>query len=127
MTTHLKPPIYYMMNIVLALVVVFFSEPSSIAAVFSLPNLVRQTMQIYFESNQTNKNDIDALLKEVPEQYDKPAGVFVTLSSHGKTRACWGSVEPTHANIIESTVYGTINALKRIIGINLFKLQNGKT
>jgi len=113
MTTYLKLLIYYMMNIVLALIVVLFLEQSCIAAVFSLPNLVRQTMQTYFESNKTNKNDIEALLKKVPEQYDKPAGVFVTLSNHGKTRACWGSIEPTHANIIESTVYGTINALKK--------------
>jgi AMMECR1 domain-containing protein len=113
MATYLNQPIHYMMNIVLVLIVGLFLQQNCLAVSFSLPNLVHQTMQAYFDSNQTNTNDIEALLKKVPEQYDKPAGVFVTLSSHGQTRACWGSIEPMHANIIESVVYGTINALKK--------------
>ena len=113
MTMYLNLLTYYMMNIVITLIIGLFAEQSCAAAAFSLPNLVRQTMQTYFESNETNKNDIEALLKTVPPEYNKPAGVFVTLSSHGKTRACWGSIEPTQSNIIESTIYGTINALKK--------------
>ena len=103
----------YKTQIAFVLILGLFLEQSCLAAVFSLPNLVRQTMQKYFEGKVTNKIDIAALLKNVPPQYDQPAGVFVTLSCDGKTRACWGSIEPTQANIIESTVYGTINALKK--------------
>src|SRR5581483_12335268 len=84
-----------------------------LAKIFSLPKLVQQTMAAYFENDKTKQTDINSLLKNVPKEYNYPAGVFVTLSKHGKTRACWGSIEPTHANIIESTVYGTMDALKK--------------
>lgn len=43
----------------------------------------------------------------------KPAGVFVTLSRGGKSRACWGSVYPQHPDVVESTVYATLGALTK--------------
>jgi AMMECR1 domain-containing protein len=43
----------------------------------------------------------------------KPAGVFVTLSRDGQSRACWGSVYPQHKNVVESTIYTTLGALTK--------------
>ncbi len=97
------------------LLLVFFLLPQdSLAETFSLTGLVRQTMQIYFAGQSVNQSTINTLYKEkIPKEYYKPAGVFVTLSKDGKTRACWGSVYPNHPNIVESTVYTTIDALKK--------------
>jgi AMMECR1 domain-containing protein len=50
---------------------------------------------------------------DVPPQFKQPHGVFVTLSFHGKTRACWGSVDPQHENVVKSTVYATLGALTK--------------
>ncbi len=113
MMTRSNSIIYYIIKLVIVLIIILFSQPCCLAVEFSLPDLVRQTMQTYFENSKTSKTYLEALLKTVPVQYNKPAGVFVTLSNHGETRACWGSIEPTHANIVESTVYGTIDALKK--------------
>jgi len=100
-----------MINILVALVIILFFQQSCFAEALSLTALVRQTMQTYFEGE--GESSIAALTKNVPKQYNSPAGVFVTLSTNGKTRACWGSIQPTHANIVESTVYATLNALKK--------------
>ncbi len=42
-----------------------------------------------------------------------PRGLFVTLSKNGKTRACWGSITPEHADLITSTIYTTEAALTK--------------
>jgi AMMECR1 domain-containing protein len=94
------------------LIIFTIFQQSCLAEVPSLTELVRQTMQNYFAGKQINKADIKSLVAKKPE-FNKPAGVFVTLSENGKTRACWGSIEPMQSNIIESTIYGTINALKK--------------
>jgi AMMECR1 domain-containing protein len=100
-----------MVNILILIITVLFFQQNCIAKTILLPSLVRQTMQTYFEG--AGESSIVTLTSNVPKEYKKPAGVFVTLSTHGKTRACWGSLQPTHANIVESTVYATINALKK--------------
>lgn len=79
----------------------------------TLTALVRQTMEAYFTGSGVNSSTIANLLAHLPEQYNHPAGVFVTLSTGGKTRECWGSIQPTNANIGESTIYATMNALKK--------------
>lgn len=99
----------------LFLLLVFLLIPiSSLAQTFSLASLSRQTMQLYFEGPGLNQSAMRLLLKQkIPKQYDRAAGVFVTLSKAGKTRGCWGSLYPTHSTIVESTVYTTIDALKK--------------
>ena len=87
-------------------------------------------MQAYFSGQILKQSSIETLYKEkIPRQYNKPAGVFVTLSLDGKTRACWGTAYPTHRNIIESTVYTTLDALKkeyRYKSISASELKNLK-
>jgi MEMO1 family protein len=95
------------------LLILLLVTPSAKAETFSLVTLARKTIQAYFEGS-FNNSTIKALLSEkVPKQYSKAAGVFVTLSSAGQTRACWGSLYPTHSSIAESTVYTTIDAIKK--------------
>ncbi len=49
----------------------------------------------------------------VSSQFRRAAGVFVTLSRGGKSRACWGSVFPEHPDLVKSTVYATLGALTK--------------
>jgi AMMECR1 domain-containing protein len=87
---------------------------SARAETFFLTDLSRQTIKLYFEGSNLDKSSIRTLLKEkMPKEYGRAAGVFVTLSSAGQTRACWGSLYPTHSTIAESTVYTTIDALRK--------------
>jgi uncharacterized protein (TIGR00296 family) len=80
----------------------------------SLAALARQTMQAYFEKSNGSGCTVRNLLhQKAPSEYNKPAGVFVTLSANGKTRGCWGSVYPEHANLMESTIYATIGAITK--------------
>jgi AMMECR1 domain-containing protein len=82
------------------------------AAAIELPQVVRQTMAVYFE-----KPDGDRLLSEMLNEptkdprFQKKAGVFVTLSRHGKSRACWGSVDSDGTDLVQSTVRATLEAL----------------
>lgn len=50
---------------------------------------------------------------KVEPQFAEPAGVFVTLSKNGKTRACWGSVYPREANVVKETVLAMRGALSK--------------
>ncbi len=50
---------------------------------------------------------------KVEPKFDQAAGVFVTLSTKGKTRACWGSVYPREANIPREVVLATLGALSK--------------
>lgn len=80
----------------------------------SLPSIVRETMSLYFHgprSSQSLKEFTSRL--SVRKEFQKPAGVFVTLSDQGKTRACWGSIYPQHKSIAEETVYATFGALTK--------------
>ena len=67
--------------------------------------------------------------KKIESRFLKPAGVFVTLSKNGKTRACWGSVYPRESNIARETVLATMGALskeyrfKKISSSELSKLK----
>lgn len=50
---------------------------------------------------------------EVPTDYKIPAGLFVTFYKDGKTRACWGSVQPIHPDLVKATVYTAEDALNK--------------
>lgn len=81
----------------------------------NLTDIVKHTMQMYFDGKPGAAKAIREYsdrLKVRPE-FDKPAGVFVTLSRNGKTRGCWGSVHPQHGSIAKSTVYATLGALSK--------------
>lgn len=80
----------------------------------SLPEVVRQTLALHFgESNQFANFDELAQSFAVPAKFKKPAGLFVTLSRKGRTRACWGSMYPQYPNLVVGTVYTTEAALSK--------------
>ena len=80
----------------------------------SLPKVVRQTLALHFgESTQYKNFDELAQSFAVPNKFKKPAGIFVTLSRKGKTRACWGSMYPQYPNLVVGTVYTTESALSK--------------
>ncbi len=80
----------------------------------SLPEVVRHTLALHFgESTQYKNFDELAQSFAVPNKFKKPAGLFVTLSRKGKTRACWGSMYPQFPNLVVGTVYTTESALSK--------------
>jgi len=80
----------------------------------SLPEIVRQTLALHFgESTQFKNFDELAQSFVVPAKFKKPAGLFVTLSRKGRTRACWGSIHPQYPNLVVGTVYTTESALSK--------------
>ncbi len=88
--------------------------PAKLQPVDSLPEVVRQTMALHFgESNQFKNFDELAQSFAVPVKFKKPAGLFVTLSRKGKTRACWGSISPQYPNLVVGVVYTTEAALSK--------------
>jgi AMMECR1 domain-containing protein len=89
----------------------FFCGESSQAV--ELPQVVRKTMEIYFEKPDADKLLAESLSEHTKDsRYQKRAGVFVTLSRHGKSRACWGSIDADGAaDLVQSTVHATLEAL----------------
>jgi len=75
--------------------------------------LVREALAVHF--NASNFDSLDKLIAATPvcDEYKQPAGLFVTLSSHGKTRACWGSINPTNQDLVRATVFTTEEALSK--------------
>jgi AMMECR1 domain-containing protein len=103
----------------------------------SLPEIARTAMYRYFGKAEPSCQDLKSANKvpvpaeaagvsraesgindwvsslKVEPQFLQAAGVFVTLSKNGKTRACWGSVYPREANIARETVVATLGALSK--------------
>lgn len=81
----------------------------------TLPEIVRSVEAIHFGDKQLKEESIAEFAKNLPvsSRFRKPAGVFVTLSKNGKSRACWGNVFPQQGSIAQATVYATIGALTR--------------
>jgi AMMECR1 domain-containing protein len=70
-------------------------------------------MAVHF--NDSRYESLDQLIAATPvcPEYKQPAGLFVTLSRHGQTRACWGSIYPTNQDLVAATVRTTEAALTR--------------
>jgi AMMECR1 domain-containing protein len=81
----------------------------------SLPELVKLVESVYFGEKRIGDDTIEHFAARLPvdPRFRKPAGVFVTLSRHGKTRACWGTVTPQSPTIVVATVDATMGALTR--------------
>lgn len=83
-----------------------------------LTDVVRQTLAFHFDESP-DKGTLKEFAKRlemdgsIPNQFKKPAGVFVTLSREGKTRACWGSVSAQHPDLVQATIYATEGALNK--------------
>lgn len=89
-------------------------EPSKPLTASALPQVVRETMRAYFQPGNDTPS-VEQLAKNytLSKELESPAGVFVTLSHNGKSRACWGSVFPEHRNMVQATVDATLGALSR--------------
>jgi AMMECR1 domain-containing protein len=82
---------------------------------FSLPKIAMLTVARKFPNINDNR-PIESLTAfsshfSVPARFQKRAGIFVTLSKRGKTRVCWGTIEPLYANLVEGTIKTTSLAL----------------
>lgn len=92
------------------------AQPDTDARVKSLHlnEIAMRTVENHFLPDGKRKS-----LTQLTEEFSKgkvtgePKGLFVTLSKDGKTRACWGSITPEHADLITSTVFTTEAALTK--------------
>ena len=84
-----------------------------------LPAIVKATLKKHFAFHD-GKGDADkdnlsmagfAKRFAVAPRFHKRAGLFVTLSKAGETRACWGSLEGRYEDLVKATVYTTEAAL----------------
>jgi AMMECR1 domain-containing protein len=79
----------------------------------SLPMLAKEAISIHF--HESKYHSLNELLAATPvcTDYRQPVGLFVTLSRGGKTRACWGSINPKGWNQVEATIRTTEEALTK--------------
>jgi uncharacterized protein len=75
--------------------------------------LVRETMALYFKSPQNADYKPLADKYAAYNQTIHPVGIFVTLSIHGKPRACWGSFMPDDKGPINGIIHATLGALTK--------------
>ncbi len=80
----------------------------------SLTDIARQTLAFHFDKRNCKQQSLADFANSfyVPPEYQQHKGLFVTLSSNGQSRACWGSLEPRYENLVQATVYTTAQALK---------------
>ena len=76
-----------------------------------LPTIARATLRKHFglEHKEMTLSEFARSFVVAP-RYRRRAGLFVTLSKEGKTRACWGALEPRFNNLVEATVFTTEQA-----------------
>jgi AMMECR1 domain-containing protein len=78
----------------------------------SLEKIARATLENHFDPQPKS---LKAMVKTfaVPKIYKQAKGLFVTLSKNGKTRACWGSINPQEGNLVAATVLACEEALSK--------------
>ncbi|MDX2272079.1 MAG: AMMECR1 domain-containing protein [Cyanobacteriota bacterium] len=84
-----------------------WSEPAH-RGIPSLPHLARKALSHYFTTGE-----VLALPQPVEVEWQRAAGVFVTLSHQGKTRGCWGSLTPIAPDLGTATIRAAIAAATR--------------
>lgn len=97
---------------VIFLFLVFFSTSLYSKEVHSLVEVSKLTIQQYFDNPKFSSKELTKQFK-VSNEYKKAAGLFVTLSKNGKTRACWGSVTPQESDLVKATISSTLGALNK--------------
>jgi AmmeMemoRadiSam system protein A len=70
-----------------------------------LPRLARQTLEHYARGEKYRVSPEDG-----PEEFSRPAGVFVSLKKDGQLRGCIGTIHPQQGSIVEETVNNAISA-----------------
>ncbi len=92
------------------------SSPTDEEPVFAtLPQISRATLACHFGLDGERNSSLERLTKrfKVGGRYEMSAGLFVTLVKNGKTRACWGSLNPLCRDLVRATIYTTEDALKK--------------
>lgn len=70
-----------------------------------LPALARAALESHLRGRRYRVSP-----EEVPEEFRRPAGVFVSLKKHGELRGCIGTIEPQHDSIAGEVVANAISA-----------------
>ncbi|MCL5056778.1 MAG: AmmeMemoRadiSam system protein A [Actinobacteria bacterium] len=70
-----------------------------------LPRVAREALENYARGKKYNVSPAD-----VPGEFSKPAGVFVSLKKDGQLRGCIGTILPRYGSIVEETVNNAISA-----------------
>lgn len=51
--------------------------------------------------------------REIPPEFQRQAGAFVTIHRHGKLRGCIGTIQPTCENVAGEVIQNAISAAER--------------
>ncbi|MGB4748552.1 MAG: AmmeMemoRadiSam system protein A [Bacillota bacterium] len=70
-------------------------------------SLARRTVEAYVRGEKLPD------LKDVPEEFKKQAGVFVSIHKEGDLRGCIGTIEPVTGSIAEEIMHNAISAATR--------------
>lgn len=80
----------------------------------TLLQVAKITLSNHFSDHPKSMgNLVEAMSKNIHPSYGQSKGLFVTLSKHGKTRACWGQISGTERNLVAATIFTTENALTK--------------
>jgi len=74
----------------------------------TLPALARQAIAHYFATGQVLPPP-----DEIPPHWQRSAGVFVTVSTEGRPRGCWGSLDPGGEDLARATIRAAVGAVTR--------------
>ena len=102
--------------VLLTVSVVFLLTPPSHSkgnAIVPLNTIAQQTLVTYLKNPARFNANTWIAQYTVAKPYQQPKGVFVTFSKAGKTRACWGTMQPQQSNLVKETVFSTLSALNK--------------
>lgn len=71
-----------------------------------LPALARKSLEYYLKENQQFKINTE----DVPKEFSRKAGVFVSLKKDGQLRGCIGNINPYKENIVLEVIQNAVNA-----------------
>ncbi len=73
-----------------------------------LVRLARRTLENYYATGKVEPPE-----EEIPAEYLRRAGTFVSLKKHGHLRGCIGTIAPQYKNVVEEVMHNAISAATR--------------
>lgn len=70
-----------------------------------LVQVVRQSLAAYFAGNRLSVPE-----EEIPPEFTRPAGAFVSLHKHGQLRGCIGTISPQQRRVVDEAAVNAISA-----------------
>jgi len=70
-----------------------------------LVSLARRSLEGYIKGNWQPKR-----IGEIPEEFQRRAGAFVTLKKDGELRGCIGTIKPQRKNVAEEVFHNAVSA-----------------